>query len=106
MFQTYFQNYEKDTGAGKKYLLTNTSNLLLSKISIAGKDYVLTASKQTKDNTSVIQLRDCQLNIFKQLVLAADVTVLRSNNNTIMVYAQNSTGYYTQIYNTDLQIIR
>jgi hypothetical protein len=106
MFQTYFQNYEKDMGLGKKYLLANTSNLLLSKISIAGKDYVLTASKQTKDNSSIIQIRDGQFNVFKQLVLAADVTVLRSNIDTIMVYAQNSTGNYTQIYNTDLQIIR
>jgi len=103
MFETYLQSYDGQP-TGRKYLLQNTSNVLLSSLLRASKDVVVMSSKQ--NGNQLLQLRDDALNILKELVLSGNVTTLRGNGDTFLITLQNATGTFSQVYTADLELLK
>lgn len=103
MFETYLANYEGQP-MGKKLLLQNTSNVLLSRLAIDGKDVVLVSYRQ--DGNQKLQLRDSNLAVLKEISMETNISTLRAEGSSILATVQNGSGTYSRVYNSALEPVK
>lgn len=104
MFETYLQSYDGQAGGGVKYLMQNTTDVLLSKLVVDDKDVVVVALKQ--EGSQLLQLRDQSLKVVKEVKLEGAVSSLRGSGDTLLITYKNSTNTYSQVYSSSLELVR
>lgn len=106
MFQTYFQNYENDYGYGQKMLLVDTTNVLVTTITIGTKQHIISTWKSTQTpNITTIELIDTNgQDVLKSKNINYVVTALKGSQDRFAINALNETGNYTFVFDSTLEI--
>lgn len=87
----------------KKYLLQNTTGVLLARLSLPEKDVVVMSSKQ--NGKQLLQILSTMLEVLKEINLQGDISTLRGQDDTFLVTFDNGT-VYSQVYNANLEVVK
>ena len=99
MFQTYMSSYDGQF-PNKKWLLQNTTGVMLSRLTVDGKDLIIMSSKV--NGQQLLQVRSGAFEVLKELTLKGSIKTLRAEGDTLLITFQDETGTYSQVYNTNL----
>jgi len=84
----------------KKWLLQNTTGVMLSRLTVDGKDLIIMSSKV--NGQQLLQVRSGAFEVLKELTLKGSIKTLRAEGDTLLITFQDETGTYSQVYNTNL----